>query len=208
MSRDLPSGFAAAASAAKVAPVFLVRLDWPSGTVFVWTGYGNIAWDGQTWIGTGDLGRVSDVRESREGAANGLTLSLHGIPSGNIAQALADDSQGRPGKMWLGFLAADGSLVVDPYLIFDGVIDVCPVEDDAETCIVSVQLEKELIDSRARGRRYTHEDQKIQYPTDRGFEYIAGLQDKQIVWGVASPAPQAAGADDINNVRPYLTDIS
>ena len=30
---------------------------------------------------------------------------------------------------------------------------------------------------------YTLEDQKIDYPTDVGFEFIPDLQDKEIIWG-------------------------
>lgn len=195
MSRDLPAGMGAAGAAAVVSPIFLARLDWPTGEVFAWTGYGNIAWDGQTWVGTGNLGTISAVRESAEGAANGVTLSLSGIPSGNLALALASDSQGRPGKIYFGMLAPDGTLAVDPYLIFDGVIDVCPVEDTGEMCQIAVQLEKELIDNRSLGRRYTHEDQQIDHPGDRGFEYVAGLVDKHIQWGTASIPPPIVETD-------------
>jgi hypothetical protein len=44
--------------------------------------------------------------------------------------------------------------------------------------------ESRLIDlERSRERRYTSEDQKIDYPNDKGLEFIADLQDKEIVWG-------------------------
>ena len=41
-----------------------------------------------------------------------------------------------------------------------------------------------LIDlNRSRVRRYTNEDQQIDYPTDVGFEYVQSLQDFEIKWG-------------------------
>jgi hypothetical protein len=191
VSRTLPTGLASATSSAALSPIFLVELDWPGGTVYAWSGYGNISWGGHTWVGTGHLGKISAVRESREGAANGVTLSLSGIPSANITLALGGSSQGQPGKVYFGVLSSAGALAIDPYLIFDGVIDVCPIEDDGDRATISVQLEKELIDTRARGRRYTHEDQQIEYPGDLGFEYVAGLADKQITWGTAKISPVA-----------------
>lgn len=196
MSRDLPTGMAAKLAAPKLAPIFLVSLDWPSGAVYAWTGFGDIVWAGQTYVGTGNAGSISEVRESRDGAANGVTLSLSGIPSSELAHSLEDNSQGRAGKVWLGLLTAAGALDGDPYLLFSGFIDVCPSEDSGETCTISVKLEKELIDSRARGRRYTHEDQQIEHPGDLGFEFVAGIADKQIAWGSStanSGAPAGSG---------------
>lgn len=194
MARDLPTGMATAAAATVARPVFIVQLDWPSGTVRAWTGYGDLSWNSQTWLGTGHLGSIADIRESLDGSANGLTLTLSGIPTTEVFRALEEDAQGRPGKVWLALLDGAGALVTDPYLIFDGVIDVSVLEDSGETATISLQLEKELVDTRTRGRRYTHEDQQMDYPTDRGFEYVAGLAEKEILWGTAkvpaAPAPE------------------
>lgn len=191
MSRDLPTGLGTALTAARLHPVYLVQLNWPTGTVNVWNGYRDLSWDSKTWVGTGHLGGISAVKESRDGAANGVVLSLAGIPSANIALALANNSQGQPAKIWFGEINSAGTFTVDPYLLFDGVIDVCPLEDNGETATLSVMLEKELIDTRARGRRYTHEDQIIDYPSDLAFEYVAGLADKPLNWG--GPSTTAAG---------------
>jgi hypothetical protein len=186
MPRDLPTSFGAAAAAASISPVFLVELQWPTGTVRAWNGYGDITWGGNTFTGTGHLGTISPIKETRDGAANGVQLRLSGIPSGLIALALADDTQGRPAKIYFGLLNASAGFTIDPYLIFDGVIDICPIEDNGETASITINLEKELIDSRARGRRYTDEDLQIEYPGDLGLAYVAGLQNKEITWGKAT----------------------
>ena len=34
-----------------------------------------------------------------------------------------------------------------------------------------------------RVRRYTAEDQKIDYPNDKGLEFVAEMAEKEIVWG-------------------------
>lgn len=191
MARDLPTSFAAAAAAASISPVFLVELQWPTGTVRAWNGYGDIAFGGNTYTGTGHLGTLSPIKESRDGAANGVQLRLSGIPSALVALALANDTQGRPAKIYFGLLNASAGFTVDPYLIFDGVIDICPIEDDGTTATITINLEKELIDSRARGRRYTDEDLQIEYPGDLGLEYVAGLQNKEITWGKATASAGA-----------------
>ncbi len=62
-----------------------------------------------------------------------------------------------------------------------------------------MQLEKELIDRRTNSRRRTHEDQQIDAPGDLYFQYVAGLAQKQVVWGGAS-SPAGAGAAPLSSM--------
>jgi len=188
MSRTLPTGFATKTEAKVFSPVFLVFLDWPGAPVYLWNGYGTISWDSQTWTGTGQLGTISPIGESKDLRANGVSLTMSGIPSGLIAEALGNDSQGAVGKIWVTSMAAGGTFEMDPYQVFEGFIDIVPIEDNGTTSTISVQLEKELIDKRLNDRRTTHEDQQIDYPDDLIFSFITGLQDKQFNWGGKSPS--------------------
>jgi hypothetical protein len=194
MARNLPTGAAAVFSAPVVRPVFLVDLDWPSGMVYAWNGYGNISWGGHTYLGTGHLGSISNIGETKDGKANGTILTLTGIPSDLIPDVLANDSQGRPAKIWLVGMAVDGTFAADPYPIFDGIIDITPTEDEGQTCSISVHLEKERIDRRLQNRRNTHEDQQIDYPGDDIFQYVAGLATKEGTWGGKTVGATAGAA--------------
>ena len=79
---------------------------------------------------------------------------------------------------------SNGSVVSDPYAIFKGQMDTMSISDSGETAIITVRAESRLIDlDRSRERRYTSEDLKIDFPDDKGLEYIDDLQDKQITWG-------------------------
>jgi hypothetical protein len=63
-------------------------------------------------------------------------------------------------------------------------MDTMGIEDSGDTANIGLTAESRLIDlERSRERRYTSEDQKIDYPNDKGLEFIADLQDKEIVWG-------------------------
>ena len=58
------------------------------------------------------------------------------------------------------------------------------INDTGETLTISVSIESRLIDlERPRIWRYTSEDQKRVYPTDKGFDFVNDLQSKQIIWG-------------------------
>lgn len=181
-------------------PVLLAEIDWPGGMVRVWTGYGSLSWNSQTWLGTGDLGSVSAVQESSDGTANGLTLTLNGIKAANIVEILSNSVQGKSAKLYFGLLASPGVWDIEPYCVFDGFIDFPRIEDTGDRATIHLQLEKEFIDQRAQSRRSTDQDQKIDYPNDKGFEYVAGLANKTILWGrvIASTSTVPGGSSGVD----------
>jgi hypothetical protein len=34
-----------------------------------------------------------------------------------------------------------------------------------------------------RNWRYTHENQQVLHPGDRGFEHVTAIQDREVTWG-------------------------
>lgn len=182
MSRNLSADTLAAIAAGALRPVVFYEGQFNSGTLRLWSGVTDMVWNSVTWRGAGDLLSVSELRESSEIRADGLTLSLSGLNPDIISAALGQ-AQRLPGKVWIGALDANNAVIADPFLAFEGRLDVPDIIDDGETCTVTVSYESRLIDlERPRERRITHEDQQIDYPGDRFREYVAGLPDQVIVW--------------------------
>lgn len=184
MSRGLTAGMLSELNEPTVRPFLLVELEFTSGLVNIWSGIGDLLWDSKTWQGVATLGTISPIEDTTDVRSTGLTFSLSGIPSAMISLALGELQRGKSGKVWLGFMDDAGAVISDPYLAFAGRIDTGAIVEDGATSTISIQAENRLVDlQRPRERRYTHEDQQSEYPDDLGFEYIAGLQDKQIKWG-------------------------
>jgi hypothetical protein len=193
MTRTLPTGLDAQLSAAEVGiAVFLVELHWPSGTVYAWNGYGTLPWGGRNWQGVGDFGGIASVQESSDAASNGVQLSLSGVPVSAVARALENDSQGQQALVYFG-VVGPGGFVIDPYLLSDSVIDYASIRRDGQTATITIALEKELYDDRSNARRWTHEDQQIDFPGDDGLIYVAQLPNRQFTWGKATMAPAVSG---------------
>jgi hypothetical protein len=58
------------------------------------------------------------------------------------------------------------------------------IEDSAESGTISVTVDSKLVElERASNRRYTSESHKARYPSDTFFDFVAKIQDKQIVFG-------------------------
>lgn len=191
--RDLASALAAGIIGSVVRPAMFFEGDFQGGFVRVWSGVGDFTWNTQTWTGVGALGGISDIEETDEVKAAGVTVALSGIAPEMIALALNSIRQNKDGRLWFALLDGDTDvLLADPYLCFEGRLDVAEIDEGATTATVSIKYENRLVDlERARERRYTHEDQQLDFPGDRGFEYVAGLQDVQINWGRAPSAPTA-----------------
>lgn len=192
MSRTLPTGLAAALSAAEVVPAFLVEIDWPDGTVYMWNGYATISWNGHSWLGLGHLGSIEAVKETTDLTATGVKLVLSGIPSANVAEALRNDTQGSVVRIYFGVLSGN-VFAIDPYLMFNGFVDTPSILDDGKTATITVNCENELVDNRSGSRRYTMADQQIDYPSDLGLQYVSSIALQTFTWGKVTVAPAVAG---------------
>lgn len=167
----------------EVAPFLLFQGEFISGTVRAWSGYGNLTWAGVAWTGTGTLLSVSEITETNETSANGITINLNGIPASLISLALGEVRQGASGKIYLGLLSGT-AVINDPILLFAGKLDIPSITDEGEFAEISITYESRLIDlERARINRYTPEDQKRLFPGDLSMDYVPSIQEKKIVWG-------------------------
>jgi len=73
---------------------------------------------------------------------------------------------------------------LEPFTVFDGFMDRMDIQDSGETANVAVNCESALIAlQNPKIRRYTSEDQKIDFPSDEGFDFVSDIQDLVIVWG-------------------------
>lgn len=203
--RDISPEMEAALHAPNVQPVLMAELYFDSATVRLWSGIGTLTWNGNDFTGGGNLISISEIQESQGLEAKGMTCTLTGIPSNIIGTVLLENQRGRPFRLYLGVvsinnnvlledgdyvLTEDGgnvllenTLVDSPYRIFSGLMDTMEIVDTGETSLVNLNVESIMIvGQRNKVRRYTSEDQKKYYPNDKGLDFIASLQDKEVVW--------------------------
>jgi hypothetical protein len=203
--RDITPAMLAALTATNVQPAILAEMLFDSATLRLWSGIGTLTWNGNDFLGGGNLLSISEIQESQGLEANGLTATMTGIPSNLIGTVLLENQRGRPFRLYLGavsvnnnvltededyVLTEDGSnvltentLIDSPYRLFSGLMDTMEIVDTGDSSLVNLNVESILIvGQRNKVRRYTAEDQKKYYPNDRGFDFMPSLQDKEIVW--------------------------
>jgi hypothetical protein len=192
MTRDITD---LALSSAELYPFFAIELmfdtrtlDFGGGTVesgplYLWTGLGDLTVGGITYIGTGNMLQISEVKETADIAAAGATLTLSGIPTEILALALQEPYQGRLCYIKFGMLENLGNptSLTD---LFVGYMDQMNISEQADTCTIALAVESKLIDlERPRIERYTSASQKARYAGDLAFDFIPDLQDKPLSWG-------------------------
>lgn len=184
MSRVLSTEMQAVATAEVVRPIYLIDMEFTSGSIYFWSGVGNLTFNSNDYLGAGDLISIGSVTETSELQANGATVTLTGIKQSLVSIARDEPYQGRPLTIRLGALDDSGDLIASPVIIFSGFMDVMTIADEGDFSTISVSVENKLIAfERASVRRYTSEDQKIDYPSDKGFEFVTKIQEKEIIWG-------------------------
>ena len=197
MSRVLSAAMKEMAVAKVVRPIFLVRMVFDSSELNIWSGVGDISFDSVTYTGLGDLLSISDIKETSDISATGINVSLSGVKTSLIAIAKDQDYQGRELTVRLGAFNETGSLIADPVIIFSGFMDTMTIAEAGTYSTISIAVENKLVAfERAKVRRYTAEDQKIEHPADKGFEFVTSIVQKEIFWGRPSPA-----SGDVTNPR-------
>jgi hypothetical protein len=188
-SRDITAGVLAAIQAGNVRPAIFYQGEFVDGSevtqyLRLWTGIGPRTWNGSTWTGGGHLLNISVIEESGEIKAVGFDVTMSGLSSARISQALQSARRNRPGHLWLVLFDASGNIIPDPYLLKRGKFSMIPIEDNGETCTVTAKYEDRLINlQKPREMRYTTESQKLRDPDDLGFEFVEALQDATFALG-------------------------
>lgn len=184
MARALTPAMLAEMATGNLRPLIFYEGEFTGGTVRLFSGYGTLTWNGNTWTGSGQMLDITAIQEVSALQAVNFTVSLNGELPSLIAVALGQVRRGKPGRVWLGLLDSSNALIADPFLCFKGRADRPDIVPDPTHTVISVAYESRLIEaSRRRERRYTSEDQQIDYPGDKGFDFVPSLQDTQFTWG-------------------------
>lgn len=184
MTRGLDATTEAASQAAVIAPVALVKLEFPDGNVCLWTGLGTLEYDGDTYTGAGDLGVIGPIDEDSDLARNTLEIGLRGLPNDIVSIVLSQQYQGRPATVYVGYLDPTTMQLTGVPTPFPGKMDF-PTISLGKNCQVMLRIEDEFATlDRPKVRRYNDADQQSRFSGDKGLEFVEQTTEKQINWGV------------------------
>lgn len=180
--RDMSTGFQNEIEASSFRPAFLIEIDFDAAPLYLWTGIGTLSLNGKDYIGAGQVLEITPVRETQTVEAVGIRGTLSGVPSSLVAIALDEDYQQRPVVIYFAAIDSAGNVYTCPY--FSGFADTMSISDGGQFSTITLSIESDLARLRDPVNRYqTPEDQKLDYPSDKFFDFVPTNADREIIWG-------------------------
>jgi hypothetical protein len=190
MSRTLSSNLLTALTISPTNLILMADLILDSGPIYISSYTSDLIYNGHTYLGKGVLLGIGEMQDTEETKSANFTMSLSGIPSNIVSEALAEQYQGRRCTVYLGAMTNPTSgapVLIDAFVLFSGMLDTMTIEDGPDTATVTVSVENRLVRMMtSKERRYNDQDQRIDFPNDNAFKYIAALQGQQTEWGRTS----------------------
>lgn len=143
--------------------------------------------DGNDFDAVGGFLNIGTVSENTDMAAEKFVVTLSGADADNLAIIKDYRYQNRASSLWLGTLdPVTGLLVDNPHKVHAGRMDNMILNVGEESATISVHIEDHMLRAyRPLNRRYTQQDQVVEFPADKGLEFVNSIVDKQINWGQA-----------------------
>jgi hypothetical protein len=183
MPREMSPAMLSAIAAQSLQPAIFLTATFVSGPVYLWTGYSPIVWNGNTWLGIGDLGSITPIEEGSTIEAKGLTISLNGFDATLLGHVLDEFLLGAPVVIYLG-LFSGGALLDSPICCWAGRMDQPTIDVDGTTATISINCENRLLDMNVTvDKRYTPQQAQQDNPGDAGFQFVAGIAEALVYFG-------------------------
>ena len=151
MARSITTAFKNAIKSSVVRPFLAVELEFSTGTLRFWNGYGDLSMtaggSSNTFTGLGDLLGVSPISESDQIEAIGASLSLTGIKSSLISTALTGNYTNRNASIFFGVFDTSKNVISDVYTLFKGKMDIMKIDEGSESATITLNLENRLINN-------------------------------------------------------------
>jgi hypothetical protein len=172
----------------------LVDLDFDSGILYYTTHAVSISWNGQTYLGLGDLVGVGDITESADQGADKLELSFSIVNASILAAMIgpATEYRNRRCNVWAQFIDDTFIAAGDAKLRFSGYMDSPRVERDQPNVdggfvggkiILPVWRAGQSRMRNASGLRRTHAQQMQKTANaDTGLRYTQQLLEQPQLW--------------------------
>lgn len=171
--------------------VYLVDMEWASGTGYYTSFSVPIPANGHTYTALGSFLTVSAIRESENLGLEKLTLGLSIVDTAMLAYSIgpASEYRNRAVRIYVQLINDKWVPVQNPVLRWSGVMDKVRVERKTSTAgsgsgTIEMSCTRAGLSRfrKSTGLRMSHEQQQLDYPGDMGLEYAEELVKNPPVW--------------------------
>lgn len=146
----------------------------------------NVDFNGEEFLGLGSLGSVSMPSQDGELSPSIYEVGLSGL-SDEVLEAVTQISyMNHPATAYIQWMDEEFNNISTPQVLWQGLTDGAMINYGINSSIV-VNIRDRLVDwSRPKLEYYNNGDQQKLYPNDRGFEFIAQVNQKDAAWPEAA----------------------
>lgn len=188
-----------------------VYLDIKDDALYAWGGPEEYSWGGNTFIGIGNLGTISNIVTDLKGGISSLDVTLNGIDPEMLRDAKSTAFKGRKASVWLGIFDSNWNLIKDPgdtegrpALYVSGEMSAMSLSDVGGVGSISVTIEsRSALIQQNRPAYRTDEDHQRREVGDKFFSFMPKVRNKTVYWGLqaSSNAGRVSTSGDSFNPR-------
>jgi len=174
----------AALESAHSGRIYFLFLDLVGDPLHACTGTKTYSFDGEDWLGIGEIAGFSDFASAADLAARPITITLSGVDAWVVEPILSRTNyKGRDVKIYRGLIDSDEDIIDDPYLIWEGRMDVGSMLY-ADTYAAQISCEPKTAQLlRPNISRYSDEDHQQRHDGDKFYEFLSQMEAKDVMWG-------------------------
>lgn len=180
--RDIPAEIITALESSKFKPLFLVEIDFDEPLRFS-SYYVSTIVSGIEYFGAGNLGNITSSKENTDLDPNQMQITIAGISASALSAVGQSNYLNRDVRIKVGMINDLGAVIGDTtFNYFIGRTDEVKFNFGRSSSIVITARDRLADWSRPRIERNMNADQQALYPGDKGFEFVAQIADKRIIW--------------------------
>ena len=190
------------------ARIYFLLFDFSGDPFYACTGNHTYSFGGNDYLGVGEIAGISNIEVTTDIAARSVTFTLSGVDSALRAHILSrTDYKGRAAKVYRGLMDSNFDMIDDPELKWSGRMDVASMlyGEVQMAEVVCEPLAAQLL--RPNISRYSDEDHQLRSSGDKFFEFLAQIEQKDVIWGGKRIAPAiGSGWSGLGGWRDYRVD--
>lgn len=162
--------------------VVMAKLEFDSGTLYLHDGIGSLISGGNTYLGAGRFGGIESAEEALQLVAKPLTLSLSGVDTTIVNEAMTENYQNRPVTIYVGFLNSSNAFVDTPEIVWEGRMNQMSFTVSRGEASIKLSCEYRLRREPIIAR-FSDQDQQVAFPGDRFFDLLPTIANYAGKWG-------------------------
>lgn len=180
--RDIPQEIINALESQSFRPLFLVSIYFDTPLHFS-SAFGSTTVGGIEYIGAGNLGSISSFKENTDLDPQQLEITLAGISDDALTVIGGTNYINKEVRIRVAMLDQEGGIIGNTTMTyFVGKTDEVKFVYGSNSQIIVIARDRLSDWARTKVERNTNADQQAKYPGDKGFEFVAQIADKKIIW--------------------------